>query len=60
LDAPGALQHVMVRGLEGRTLFRDDRDRTAFLDRLASVTARTELQILAWPVLPNHFHLLVA
>jgi len=27
LDAPGVLQHVMVRGLERRTIFRDDRDR---------------------------------
>jgi putative transposase len=59
LDAPGVLQHVMVRGLERRAIFRDDRDRADFLERLASVNERTGLEILAWALLPNHFHLLV-
>lgn len=59
LDAPGVLHHVMVRGLERRALFRDDRDRTDFLTRLASVHERTGLEILAWALLPNHLHLLV-
>ena len=27
LDAPGVLHHVMVRGIERRPLFGDDRDR---------------------------------
>lgn len=59
LDAPGVLQHVMVRGLERRTIFRDDLDRADLLKRLASVKERTGLEILAWAVLLNHFHLLV-
>jgi REP element-mobilizing transposase RayT len=49
----------MVRGLERRAIFRDDRDRADFLDRLASVKERTGLEILAWALLPNHFHLLL-
>jgi len=59
LDAPGVLQHVMVRGLERRALFRDDRDRDDFINRLAAVCERTGLEVLAWTLLPNHFHLLV-
>ena len=59
LDAPGVLQHVMVRGLERRALFRDDRDRDDLLNRLAAVCERTGLEVLAWALLPNHFHLLV-
>jgi REP element-mobilizing transposase RayT len=59
LDAPGVLQHVMVRGLERRALFRDDRDRVDFIKRLAAVCERTGLEVLAWALLPNHFHLLV-
>ena len=31
LDAPGTLHHVMVRGIERTTLFRDDRDRADFV-----------------------------
>jgi hypothetical protein len=33
-DAPGALQHVLLRGIERRRIFCDDRDREDFLDRL--------------------------
>ena len=37
IDAPGALHHVMIRGIERREIFQDDKDRESFLDRLASV-----------------------
>ena len=59
LDAPDTLHHVMVRGLERRALFRDGRDRADLLARLAAVAQRTGLRVLAWPLLPNHFHLLL-
>lgn len=59
LDGPGALHHVMVRGIERRALFRDDRDRADCVTRLATVVKRTGLDVLAWALLPNHFHLLV-
>jgi len=59
LDAPGTLHHVMVRGLERRVLFRDDRDRGDLLGRLAAIVPRTGLTVPAWALLPNHFHLLV-
>ena len=59
LDAPEALHHVIVRGLERRVIFRDGRDRQAFLGRLEAVAKATELVVLAWALLPNHVHLLV-
>lgn len=59
LDAPGALHHVMVRGIERGLLFHDDRDRAEFVARLAQVVHRTGLTVLAWALLPNHLHLLV-
>ena len=31
LDAPGALHHIMIRGIERRKIFRDDGDREDFL-----------------------------
>ncbi len=59
LDAPGVLHHVMVRGIERRALFRDDRDRDDFLRRIASLTERGAVTVYAWALLPNHVHLLV-
>jgi hypothetical protein len=34
LDAPGALHHIIARGIERRKIFRDDKDRDDFLERL--------------------------
>jgi hypothetical protein len=59
LDAPGALHHVMVRGLECRAIFRDDGDRAEFVRRLAALAAGGALAISAWALLPNPAHLLV-
>ena len=42
LDAPGVLQHVMARGIERREIFRDDKDRQSFLDRLAIILEKTQ------------------
>jgi len=59
LDAPGLLQHVMARGIEGREIFKDEKDRKSFLDRLAVILEETQAQCYAWSLIPNHFHLLV-
>ncbi len=59
LDAPSTLHHVMVRGIERTALFRDDRDRTDFVARLATVVAAGAWTVYAWALLPNHAHLLV-
>jgi len=34
LDAPGVLHHIIILGIERQKIFRDDRDRENFLDRL--------------------------
>jgi REP element-mobilizing transposase RayT len=59
IDAPGALHHIMVRGIEGRKIFIDDKDRNNFLDRLGKVVSETETNCFAWALIPNHFHLLL-
>ena len=59
LDAPGALHHVMVRGLERQRIFRDDADRTDFVARLAALVEHGAFTVFAWALLPNHAHLLV-
>ena len=59
LDAPGALQHVMARGIERRKIFLDDKDRASFLERLALILEETQTQCYAWALIPNHFHILL-
>ena len=59
LDAPSLLQHVMARGIERRKIFRDDKDRKSFLERLALILEETQTQCYAWSLIPNHFHLLL-
>ncbi len=59
LDAPGALHHVMGRGIERTNIFRTDRDRDDFLERLAGLSEDGNLIVYAWSLMPNHFHLLV-
>ncbi|PQP34311.1 transposase, partial [Desulfobacteraceae bacterium SEEP-SAG9] len=58
LDAPGVLHHVMGRGTEKRKIFRNDRDRNDFIGRLSTLTPGGAMEINAWVLMPNYFHLL--
>ena len=59
IDAPGALHHIIVRGIERRKIFLDDSDRHCFLDRLGAVLEETKTPCFAWALIPNHAHLLL-
>ena len=59
IDTPGALHHIMARGIEGGKIFRDDKDRDQFLERLENILKETGTSCLAWALIPNHFHLLL-
>ena len=58
LDAPGVLHHIMIRGIERRKIFINDRDRGDFLDRLAKLLPETQTNCYAWGFIPNHAHFL--
>ena len=59
IDAPGALQHIIVRGIERKRIFVDDHDRDNFVTRLCTVLPESTAQCYAWALIPNHFHLLL-
>jgi putative transposase len=59
IDAPGALHHVIVRGIERRKIFRSDSDRHNFLNRLEILIPETQTDCFAWALIPNHVHLLL-
>ncbi|NTW84149.1 MAG: hypothetical protein HGB36_12445 [Chlorobiaceae bacterium] len=59
LDAPGALHHVMVRGIERTAIVIDDEDRLDFLKRIGKASDKTGTVIYAWSLMTNHAHLLL-
>ena len=59
LDTPGALQHIIIRGIERQRIFRDDEDRTAFLTRFGRVLTESATPCYAWALMPNHAHFLL-
>ena len=59
IDAPGALHHIISRGIEGGKIFQDNADRNNFLDRLSAIISETETPCYAWSLIANHFHLLL-
>ena len=59
IDAPGALHHIIFRGIEGQAIFNDRRDRYHFLDRLGDVLSDTSTPCFAWALMFNHVHLLL-
>jgi putative transposase len=58
LDVPGALHHIMVRGINQSAIFRDDQDRALFLERLGQCVIEGKSAVYAWVIMDNHVHLL--
>ncbi|NQT55711.1 MAG: transposase [Desulfobacteraceae bacterium] len=58
LDSPGVLHHIIIRGIERRKIFRDDKDRDNLLERLSDLLPATNTACYAWAFLSNHAHFL--
>jgi putative transposase len=58
LDAPGALHHIMVRGINRSPIFADDQDKARFLERLGENVIAGKCSVYAWVLMDNHVHLL--
>jgi REP element-mobilizing transposase RayT len=59
IEYPGALYHVLSRGNERRDIFFDDKDRHLFIKTLGEMSDRFEVEIFAYALMPNHYHLLI-
>ena len=55
----GTVFHVLNRGVRRLRLFDQPSDYEAFLRTLAEARARVDLRLLAYCVMPNHYHLVV-
>lgn len=59
LDSPGLLHHVIIRGIERRKIFNDNKDRENFIDRMAILLPDTKTSCYAWAFMSNHAHFLI-
>lgn len=58
LEFEGALYHVCARGNRRERIFADEKDCLRFVALLRESVRRYEVEIHAYVLLPNHFHLL--
>jgi REP element-mobilizing transposase RayT len=59
IDAPGALHHIIGRGIERCDIFRDAVDCESFLSRLGQLLTASSTACLGWALMGNHTHLLL-
>jgi putative transposase len=58
IEYKGALYHVLSRGNDGQDIVVDDDDRKLFIDTVGKMSERFELDIFAYVLMDNHYHLL--
>ena len=59
MEFPGAVYHVMSRGDHQEAIYRDDEDRSLFLDTFGEACMKTGWRIHAFVLMGNHYHLLL-
>ena len=53
LDVPGALHHIMVRGINKSAIFIDDQDKNRFLEKLGETVILGNCMVYAWVLMDN-------
>jgi putative transposase len=59
IDYPGTIYHVMSRGNEQRAIFYDEFNFKKFQEFLRETTEKIHLEVHAYVLMSNHYHLLV-
>jgi REP element-mobilizing transposase RayT len=47
VDVPGALHHIICRGIERKRIFRDNKNRDNFVERLGNILVQTSTHCYA-------------
>ena len=58
-DSSGALDHIILCGIEKKLKFKVQQDYTNFLKRLSKLLTETATSWFTWALMINHFHLLI-
>ena len=59
IEYEGALYHILSRGNEQGNIFYDNTDRWRFLDTIGDLSERLAVDIFAYVLMDNHYHLLL-
>jgi REP element-mobilizing transposase RayT len=59
IEFEGAFYHILARGNEKRDIVADDADRRRLMDTIGEAAERFDLDIFAYVLMPNHYHLLL-
>ena len=51
--------HMTARGIDRKAVFRDDADRSHFLELLEDMVGRYRVSLHAYVLMDNHYHLLI-
>ncbi len=55
IDAPGALHHIIIRGIERKAIFKNNTDRNNFVERLGQIISETDTGCYAWVLMTNPY-----
>ena len=56
---PGAIHHVVNRGNRRKVIFHDSGDYQAFTNVLREACAKFRMRLIAYSLMPNHWHLVL-
>jgi REP element-mobilizing transposase RayT len=59
IEYAGALYHVLSRGNQHQDIFLQDEDRRSFLKAIGQMSERYDVDIFAYVLMDNHYHLLL-
>lgn len=59
IEFPGALYHVLSRGNNRQNIFLSDDDRKLFLNLIGELSERFRIELYAYVLMDNHYHLLL-
>jgi REP element-mobilizing transposase RayT len=59
IEFPGAFYHVLSRGNARQEIFLSDNDRNLFLTLLGELSERFNIEVYAYVLMGNHYHLLL-
>jgi len=59
IEYEGALYNLLSRGNQRGDIFLNEKDRSSFLDTVGEMSERFDIDIFAYVLMDNHYHLLV-
>ncbi len=59
IEYKGAIYHILSRGNQKQAIFKDDKDREAFIDVIKEAVKRFSIEVYAYVLMGNHYHLML-